>query len=101
MKLGRGNELDKKQMESVVGMLFFGVPNRGLDIDSLQSIVCNQKNRYLLESIGQYSDLLLQQDGQFVPVFDFKDRPIVSFFETKSSPTAIKVSQLDLKDQTQ
>ena len=97
MKLSRGNELDKKQMESVVGMLFFGVPNRGLDIDSLRSIVCNQTNRYLLESIGQYSDLLLQQDSQFDSLFGFKDSPIVSFFETKSSPTAIKVSHLDLK----
>ena len=97
IELGRGDELDKKQMKSVVGMLFFGVPNRGLDIDSLRSIVCNQENRYLLESIGTYSDLLLQQDGQFGPVFDFKDSPIISFFETKSSPTAIKVSQLDLK----
>ena len=99
MKLGRGNELDKKQMASVVGMLFFGVPNRGLDIDSLQSIVCNQPNRYLLESVGQYSDLLLQQDGQFGSVFSFMDSPIVSFFETKSSHTAIKVSQFDLNDQ--
>ena len=98
MKLGRGNELDKKQVESVVGMLFFGVPNRGIDIESLRSIVCDRMNRYLLESIGQYSDLLLHQDGQFGPVFGFKDSPIVSFFETKSSPTAIKVSQLDLID---
>ena len=94
MKLGRGDELDKKQMESVVGMLFFGVPNRGMDIESLQSIVCDRQNRYLLESVGQYSDLLLDQDGQFGSTFHFKDSPIVSFFETKSSPTAVKVSPL-------
>lgn len=94
MKLGRGNESDRKHMETVVGMLFFGVPNRGMDIESLQSIVCNQKNRYLLESVGQYSDLLLQQDGQFGSTFHFKDSPIVSFFETKASPTAIKVTCL-------
>lgn len=98
MKLGRGNDLDKKQMESVVGMLFFGVPNRGMDIESLQSIVCDRQNRYLLESVGQYSDLLLQQDGQFGSTFHFEDSPIVSFFETKSSPTAIKVSLLYSND---
>lgn len=92
MKLGRGNASDKKQMESVVGLLFFGVPNRGMDINSLQAIVGDKKNRYLLESVGQYSDLLLQQDGQFGSIFHYKDTHVVSFFETKSSPTAIKVS---------
>lgn len=92
IKLGRGSEHDKKQMESVVGMLFFGVPNRGMDIESLQAIVCDRQNRYLLESVGQYSDLLLEQDGQFGPIFHFKDSPIVSFYETKSSPTAIEVN---------
>ena len=81
-------------MESVVGLLLFGVPNRGMDIESLQSIVGDRQNRYLLESVGQYSDLLLQQDGQFGSTFHFKDSPIVSFFETKSSPTAVKVSFL-------
>lgn len=91
MKLGRGNASDKKQMESVVGLLFFGVPNRGMDIDSLQAIVGDKQNRYLLESVGQYSDLLLQQDGQFGSTFHYKDTHIISFFETKSSPTAMKV----------
>ena len=75
-----------------MGMLFFGVPNRGMDIESLQAIVCDRQNRYLLESVGQYSDLLLEQDGQFGPIFHFKDSPIVSFYETESSSTAIEVS---------
>lgn len=92
MKLGRGNASDKKQMESMVGLLFFGVPNRGMDIDSLQAIVGDKQNRYLLESVGQYSDLLLQQDGQFGSIFYYKDTHVVSFFETKPSPTAVKVS---------
>ena len=78
----------------MVGLLFFGVPNRGMDIESLQSIVGNRQNRYLLESLGQYSDLLLQQDGQFGAIFHFEDSPVVSFFETKSSPTAVKVNLL-------
>ena len=81
-------------MESLVGLLFFGVPNRGMDIESLQAIVGDKQNRYLLESVGQYSDLLLEQDGQFGSTFHFEDSHVVSFFETKSSPTAIKVSQL-------
>lgn len=101
IKLGRGNEQDKKQMESVVGLLFFGVPNRGMDIESLRAIVGDQQNRYLLESLGQYSELLLQQDAQFGSTFHFKDSRIISFFETKSSPTAIKVISSLSSDQSQ
>ena len=52
IKLARGNESDKKQMESLVGLLFFGVPNRGMDVESLQAIVGDKQNRYLLESVG-------------------------------------------------
>ncbi|KAF6238592.1 hypothetical protein HO173_003097 [Letharia columbiana] len=63
-----------------------------MDIESLQAIVCDGQNRYLLESVGPYSDLLLQQDGQFGSIFHFKDSPIASFIETKSSPTAVKVN---------
>ena len=80
-------------MESLVGLLFFGVPNRGMDVESLQAIVGDKQNRYLLESVGQYSDLLLEQDGLFGSTFHFRDSHVVSFFETRSSPTAIKVSQ--------
>ena len=81
-----------------MGLLFFGVPNRGMDIESLQAIVGDKPNRYLLESVGQYSDLLLQQDGQFGPTFHFQDSPVFSFFETRPSPTAIKVSHTFASD---
>ncbi len=76
-----------------MGILFFGVPNRGMDIESLQSIVGDRPNRYLLESVSPQSDLLLQQNGQFGSIFHFEDSPVISIFETKSSPTAVKVSR--------
>lgn len=63
-----------------------------MDVESLQAIVGDKQNRYLLESVGQYSDLLLEQDGQFGSTFPFRDSHVVSFFETRSSPTATKVS---------
>ena len=79
-----------------MGLIFFGVPNRGMDIESLRAMVGDQPNRYILESIGQYSDLLLEQDVRFGLDFHFEDSPIFSFFETKTSPTALKVSRLSL-----
>ena len=91
MMLSRGDETDKRQMQSIMGLIFFGVPNRGMDIESLRAIIGDQPNRYILESIGQCSDLLQDQDLRFGSDFHYKDSPIFSFYETKTSPTALKV----------
>ena len=92
--LSRGDEIDKRQMQSIMGLIFFGVPNRGMDIESLRAIVGDQPNRYILESIGQCSDLLREQDLRFGLDFHYKDSPVFSFYETKTSPTALKVRHL-------
>ena len=92
IKLSRGDDSDKKQMQSIMGLIFFGVPNRGMDIGSLRAMVGDQPNRYILESIGQYSDLLLEQDVRFGLDFHYRESPIFSFFETQTSPTALKAS---------
>lgn len=63
-----------------------------MDIQSLQTIVGDRPNRYLLESVGSSSDFLLEQSVNFPLAFPFKDSPIFSFFETQTSPTAIEVS---------
>ena len=94
IKLSRGGDADKNQVQSIVGLIFFGVPHRGMDIESLRAMVGNQPNRYILESIGQYSDLLVEQDVSFGLDFHYKDSPIFSFFETKTSPIALKVRGL-------
>lgn len=94
IKLSRGVEPDNKQMQSIVGLVFFGVPHRGMDIQSLRAMVGDQPNRYILESIGPYSDLLVEQDVRFGLDFHYRDSPIFSFFETRTSPTALKVSRL-------
>ena len=91
IKLSRGDQSDKNQMQSIMGLLFFGVPNRGMDIASLRAMVGDQPNRYILESIGQDSDLLVEQDVRFGHDFHYRDSPIFSFYETKTSPTALKV----------
>ena len=77
-----------------MGLVFFGVPNRGMDIASLRAMVGDQPNRYILESIGPCSDLLLEQDVRFGLDFHYRDSPVFSFYETKISPTAVKVCYL-------
>jgi hypothetical protein len=87
-----GNDEDRDNLKATYGALFFGVPNQGMDISSLIPMVGDQPNRYLLESLGPESDVLQQQRATFPEVFDFRDSEIISFFETKLSPTALQVS---------
>lgn len=90
--MSRGDHSDKARIRSIAGLLFFGVPNRGMDIQSLQTIVGDRPNRYLLESVGRSSDFLLEQSVAFPLAFPFEDSPVFSFFETLTSPTAVEVS---------
>ncbi len=63
-----------------------------MNIQSLQSIVADRPNRYLLESISGSSDFLIEQEINFKWAFPFRDSPVFSFFETQTSPTAVEVS---------
>ena len=65
-----------------------------MDIQSLQSIVGDRPNRYLLESISRSSDFLIEQSVNFQRAFPFRDSPIFSFFETQTSPTAVEVGSM-------
>jgi len=82
---------DPDTLNSIYGALFFGVPNQGMDIKSLIPIVENQDNQGLLHSISNESQLLRNQTRDFPRAFDFEDSKIVCFYETVTSPTAIKV----------
>ena len=86
-----GDDLDRANLKATYGVLFFGVPNQGMDISSLVPMVGDQPNRYFLESLGKESEILLEQRTKFPKAFDFKDSKIISFFETQKSSTAEKV----------
>jgi protein SERAC1 len=93
IEMQHGDESDKANLKSVYGMLFFGVPSQGMSIESLVPMVENQPNRFFLESLSKVTDGLRAQRQNFRQVFPFKDSRIISFYETKQSPTAQKVSQ--------
>lgn len=78
------------------GIGFFGVPHDGMDISSLIPMVENGPNRFLLESIGLFSSQILSiQHREFLETLSAQgDSKIISFYETRMSPTAIKVSIL-------
>jgi hypothetical protein len=81
-------------IRATYGILFFGSPNRGLNIESMIPMCEGQANMSFLLSLRQDSELLRQLRRDFPSAFPFSDSRIISFFETQSSPTAQQVSAL-------
>jgi protein SERAC1 len=94
IEMQHGDESDKANLKSIHGILFFGVPSQGMSVESLVPMVENQPNRFFLESLSKVTDGLRAQRRNFRQVFPFRDSLIISFYETKQSPTAKKVSQV-------
>ena len=81
------------QARRIVGALFFGVPNDGMDISSLIPMVNDQPNRALLESISAINSYVLRLQGRsFDKLIDQTALNLFCFYETKLSPTAARVS---------
>lgn len=79
-------------IRATYGILFFGCPNRGMNIQSLIPMCDGRANMPFLLSLRQDSDLLRQLSRDFPVAFPYLDSRIISFFETLLSPTAQQVS---------
>jgi hypothetical protein len=88
------NVTDNANFRSTYGILFFGVPNQGMDISSLIPMVEDQVNLPFLLTLGKESQLLRDLHRKFCSSFDFRDSVIISYYETERSPTAKKVIKL-------
>jgi hypothetical protein len=86
------SDSDSDLLGLVFGALFFGVPNDGMDIESLIPMVNNQPNRFLLESLYNVNpQILTLQNRNFSRVLKQTNFEIFCFYETRQSPTAVKV----------
>jgi hypothetical protein len=78
----------------ITGILFFGVPNDGMDIESLIPMVNNQPNRLLVDSLDAINPQILRlQRRNFSKVLERNSLEIFCFYETLLSPTAAKVGR--------
>lgn len=91
------NSSDRAFIRSIKQILFFGVPHQGMKIESLVPMVKDQPNRALVETLGRNSAVLQRHDKEFTKAFDPETPDIVSFYETKMSPTAQMVSSVQLR----
>lgn len=74
------------------GILLFGTPNDGLDIESLIPMVNDQPNRSLLESLSPMnSQVLKRQRREFSMLLQRTKFQLFCFYETELSPTAAQV----------
>jgi len=83
---------DSSILDCISGFLFFGVPHQGMAIESLASLVQDNPNRGLLESLNKNSALLQRLEIDFSRLFGVRCPRIISFYETERSPTAVEVS---------
>ena len=83
---------DSTNLKATYSVLLFGVPSHGMNIESLIPMVGDQPNRQLLESLDRVSEVLQAQNIDFPRVFKFEDSELITFFETRQSPTAKKVN---------
>lgn len=90
--MSKGDDSDCANLNATCGALFFGTPNQGMDIESLATMVGDQPNRYLVESLGKGSEVLKALLNNFNEVFTARDPEIISFYETQLSNQARKVS---------
>lgn len=88
---GSTNNVDKANFQSTYAALFFGVPNQGMNIASLIPMVEGGQNLPFLMSLGKDSELLRNLSREFKSAFNFKDSIVMSYYETRTSPTAKEV----------
>lgn len=88
IQMKSGDPADLENLKSTFAILFFGVPNQGMDIRSLLAMVHGQPNLPFLATLDKNNGLLHELIENFQAVFDFRDSYVVSFYETAESPTA-------------
>ena len=88
IQLASRDNFDRQIVQSTYGILFFGVPNQGMNIGSLLPMVGSQPNVPFLTLLSKDSGNLQGLIDRFRTTFDFKDSEIISFYETDASRTA-------------
>ena len=88
VQMKSGDAADLENLKSTFAIMFFGVPNQGMDIRSLLAMVHRQPNLPFLATLDKNNGLLYELIESFQTVFNFRDSHVVSFYETAESPTA-------------
>ncbi|KAL6412562.1 hypothetical protein AUP68_03765 [Ilyonectria robusta] len=84
-------ESENLAAEAVRGLVFFGVPHRGMDIKSLIPMVTGNPNEELIQSLNKYK--VDDKKYEAFPAGLGEGKPeVIYFYETSKSSTAVKGS---------
>ncbi|KAI9861034.1 MAG: hypothetical protein M1813_005463 [Trichoglossum hirsutum] len=83
LQMKSGDEIDKRNFNSIYGIIFFGVPNQGIKIEQWIPMVQGQPNENLIRDLGFDSTYLRRLHDTFRATFYFPDSVIVSIYETE------------------
>jgi hypothetical protein len=86
--LARSGEIERQILGCIRLLLFFGVPHLGMRIDHLRTVVGQQPNKELIESLAVNSDVLTALDDSFRGVLLYYPMRLVSAYETVRSKVA-------------
>lgn len=81
---------DDAAYRSLRGILLFGVPSQGMDIESLVPMVPVSEMRALLSSLDKNNSPTLRELGESFPrkIKELQEFVVFNFYETQESPTA-------------
>jgi len=65
------------------------VPNRGLNIENIRTLVKHQRNAHFVEDLREGSALLNHTNRQFLRGFSLQDCQITSFYETRDTRAVV------------
>ncbi|KAI5841718.1 hypothetical protein BZA05DRAFT_344772 [Tricharina praecox] len=82
-------EKDKAILRSCTGLFFFGVPNRGLNIRNLRTLVQDQNNEYFVNDLREGSELLRQAYQRFTQSVQLEGCQITSCYELRDTQAVI------------
>ncbi|KAI5785392.1 hypothetical protein FPQ18DRAFT_87085 [Pyronema domesticum] len=96
-----GKETDEENgtlLRSCIGILFFGVPNQGLNPTSIQALVKGERNARFLQDLSPESEFLFSLRRDFQNCHgSMKDCTVVSFYENKDTNSVMRTQSGEMK----
>ena len=93
--LANSGDTERKILESIRGIILFGVPSRGMHMSHFLPMVEGYPNESLIRLLSPDSTYLSDLDQQFSGIAHLADVRLISVYETKMTMTT-KVSSLNL-----
>jgi triacylglycerol esterase/lipase EstA (alpha/beta hydrolase family) len=84
VQIANSPDLERTLLAKVKQVIFFGVPNRGMQISHLLPIVKHRPNKPLIRALCKESPYLAQFSEQFLAISLTREMDLVSAYETRN-----------------